>query len=200
MRARWVTQALSIVVAMQGAIALAGAPAGASAGAAALAGGGGGADEFALKAAFLFNFTRFVEWPPSAFADAGTPFRICVFGVDPFGARIDALAQRRVGERAIEVMRPTAPGDLGRCQIAYLGDGTAAAIEAAALRRAAPATLTVASRSGFARRGGMVALVTVSGRVRLHVNLASIRESPLRFSAKLLEVAEVRHGGGSGGR
>lgn len=159
---------------------------------------GSAADEFALKAAFLYNFTRFVEWPPEAFASERSAFRICVFGTDPFGPRLDALTRRRVGDRAIEITRPTALADLAGCQIAYLGADTSDAIEAAATGNAAPATLTVASNAAFARDGGMVALVTGSGRVKLHVNLASIRRSPLRFSAKLLEVSEVRHGGGGG--
>lgn len=169
---------------------------------AALSGGraSAAADEYALKAAFLYNFTRFVEWPTTAYGDADDPFRICVFGTDPFGARLDALTRRRVGERAIEITRSTAAADLPRCQIAYLGPGTTEAIESAALGNAAPNTLTVASDADFARDGGMVALVTAEGRVKLHVNLASIRRSPLRVSAKLLEVSEVRHGGGGGGR
>ena len=156
------------------------------------------ADEFALKAAFLYNFTRFVEWPADTFATGNDAFRICVFGTDPFGPRLDALTRRRVGERAIEITRPSTVADLPRCQIAYLGVGTPEAVEAAATGNAAPATLTVASDAAFARDGGMVALVTAGGRVKLHVNLASIRRSPLRFSAKLLEVSEVRHGGGGG--
>lgn len=156
------------------------------------------ADEYALKAAFLFNFTRFVEWPAEAFAQPDDAFRICVYGADPFGERLDALERRRVGERAIEVIRPRDLADLPRCQIAYFGDGTPRDVEAAALDNTAPTTLTVASEAGFARDGGMVALVTERGRVKLHVNLASIRRSPLRFSAKLLEVSEVRHGGGGG--
>lgn len=158
------------------------------------------ADEYALKAAFLYNFTRFVEWPPEALPAADRAFRICVFGTDPFGTQLDALARRRVGERPIEITRPSSVADLPRCQIAYLGSGTADEVEAAAIDNAAPSTLTVASDPDFARDGGMVALVTAGGRVRLHVNLASIRRSPLRFSAKLLEVSEVRHGGGGGGR
>ncbi|WP_461060855.1 YfiR family protein [Silanimonas algicola] len=155
-------------------------------------------DEYSLKAAFLFNFTRFVEWPTEAFARAGAPFQICVYGDDPFDDRLDALARRRVGERSITITRPTSAAALPRCQIAYFGDGTPADVEAAAVGDAAPTTLTVASDARFAREGGMVALVTSSGRVRLHVNLDSIRRSPLRVSAKLLEVSEVRHGGGGG--
>lgn len=150
---------------------------------------GAAVDEYALKAAFLFNFTRFVEWPDDAFESADSPFRICVLGTDPFGARLDALASRRVGGRAIAIERDVLPERLPRCQIAYFGADTAATLRDAD----APRTLTVASGRGFARDGGMVALVTGRGRVQLHVNLASIQRSALKFSAKLLEVAEVRH-------
>lgn len=153
-----------------------------------------GVDEYALKAAFLFNFTRFVEWPDRAFERADSPFRICVIGSDPFGARLDALANRRVGARAIAIERPQAVGALRRCQIAYFHTDSSAALRRSAFDDPAALTLTVAGDRAFARDGGMVALVTGRGRVQLHVNLAVIRRSPLKFSAKLLEVAEVRHG------
>jgi hypothetical protein len=150
---------------------------------------GAAVDEYALKAAFLFNFTRFVEWPDEAFEDATSPFRICVLGTDPFGPRLEALASRRVGARPIAIERPSAAAALARCHIAYFAEDSARALRDAA----PPRTLTVSSGRGFAREGGMVALVTGRGRVQLHVNLASIQRSPLKFSAKLLEVAEVRH-------
>ncbi len=155
---------------------------------------GAATDEFALKAAFLYNFTRFVEWPESAFASAQDPFRMCVTGEDPFGNRLVALRQRRVGDRAIRVEYPTTVDALGRCQMIYIGDATPADLRAAALRRDPTSMLTVSSDSSFARQGGMVALVTEAGRVRLHINLVAVRSSPLRFSAKLLEIAQVRHG------
>ncbi|MGL6291115.1 MAG: YfiR family protein [Silanimonas sp.] len=150
---------------------------------------GAAVDEYALKAAFLFNFTRFVEWPDDAFESVDSPFRICVLGTDPFGPRLEALTNRRVGARPIVIERPIATAALARCHIAYFSEDSAAALRDAPPPRA----LTVSSGRGFAREGGMVALVTGRGRVQLHVNLASIQRSPLKFSAKLLEVADVRH-------
>lgn len=151
-------------------------------------------DEYTLKTAFLFNFTRFVQWPESAFEAADSPFRICVVGTDPFGPRLDSLQQRRVGERRIEVDRPSEPAALQRCQITYLGEDVPDSIRAATINDEAVQMLTVASDARFAREGGMIALVTSSGRVRLHVNLDSLRKSKLQVSAKLLEVAERRIG------
>lgn len=156
--------------------------------------GGAAVDEFALKAAFLFNFTRFVEWPPGAFADAEAPFRICVLGTDPFGARLDPLRERQAGGRPIAIERPDDLAALSRCQIAYLGEDAPVALVAATRDDRLPGVLGVSSNPNFARDGGMVALVTQGERVRLHVNLDAIRASPLRFSAKLLELAQVRHG------
>lgn len=150
-------------------------------------------DEFALKAAFLFNFTRFVEWPDSAFEAADSPFRICVLGRDPFGPRLEALRSRRVGGRPIAIDHPRDVEALRRCQIAYFGADSPATLRSGAFGDAAPLTLTVASERAFAREGGMVALVTGRSRVQLHVNLMVIRGSSLKFSARLLEVAEVRH-------
>jgi hypothetical protein len=149
------------------------------------------ADEYALKAAFLFNFTRFVEWPAHAFEGDASPFRICVFGTDPFRERLDALDMRTVGPRPIELQRPASDTTLRECHIAYLAADTPASVRAQARAATAPTTLTVSSDTTLLDEGGMIALVTEQGRVRLHVNLATVRESPLRVSAKLLEVAVV---------
>lgn len=144
-------------------------------------------DEFALKAAFLYNFTRFVEWPPTAFERADSPFRICVIGRDPFGTALDALQGRTVGKRPIRIHRSAADDMLRRCHIAYLGEGAA---------RVAPGTasttLTVDGDANFVRSGALLGLVTRDGRVHLVADLPAIQASPLKFSAKLLEVAETR--------
>lgn len=169
------------------------------------AGGDGAAavDEYALKAAFLFNFTRFVEWSPGSFGAPDAPFRVCVLGTDPFGERLDPLRERQAAGRPIAIERPADLAALSRCQIAYLGDGVPADLVAATRDGRLPGVLGVSSDPAFAREGGMVALVTQGDRVRLHVNLDAIRASPLRFSANLLEIAQVRHGtsapSGSGG-
>lgn len=152
-------------------------------------------DADTLRAALLFNFTRFVEWPADAFARGQADFRICVYGSDPFGARLDALRERRVGERPIDIAYPRTADELDRCQIAYLGAQAPGQVVSAAISGGAPRTLFVSSEASFVDAGGMFALVAGGGRVRLQVNLATVRTSPLRISAKLLEVAERRGSG-----
>lgn len=148
-------------------------------------------DEYALRAAFLFHFTRFVEWPEEAFESPDSPFRICVLGGDPFGRWLDALESRRAGTRPIEVRRTDSPAGLVGCQIAYI---TSEAQPTWRARRGADGMLlTVSSESRFAREGGMMALVASGQRIQLHINLASLEASQLRVSAKLLELAKVRY-------
>ncbi|WP_051282884.1 YfiR family protein [Silanimonas lenta] len=154
----------------------------------------GAVDEYALRAAFLFHFTRFVQWPDAAFESPDSPFRICVLGSDPFGRHLDALEERRAGGRPIQVRRTGSPAGLAGCQIAYIAPDAQPAWRAAGGPALDARLLTVASEGRFAREGGMMALVASGRRIQLHVNLASLQGSELRVSAKLLEIAEVRHG------
>ena len=65
------------------------------------------ATEYQVKAAFLYNFAKFVEWPPSAFSDAKQPLDICVYGRDPFGSALeDALLGKTIGERRVGLGGP----------------------------------------------------------------------------------------------
>lgn len=153
----------------------------------------GTVDEYALRAAFLFHFTRFVQWPEEAFESPESPFRICVLGSDPFGRWLDALETRRAGTRPIEVRRLSDPARLSECQIAYITADAQPAWRMAGTGANTARLLTVAGESRFAREGGMVALVASGRRIQLHVNLAALQGSQLQVSAKLLELAKVRY-------
>src|SRR5262245_22285190 len=87
--------------------------------------------EYQVKAAFLFNFARFVEWPSDAFADARSPLVIGVLGPDPFGAELDEVVRgKTVHGRSIVVQRYARPSDVGPCHVLFVGRG-----EAGRLRR-----------------------------------------------------------------
>lgn len=142
--------------------------------------------EYEVKAAFLFQFTRFVQWPDTG--DAA--FRICVWGSDPFGPALDAVAGARVGARAIVVDRPETTAALAGCQLIYVSADAPGGPEAALRALAGRAALSVASEPGFANAGGGIEFVIRDNRVRMIVNGGVIRGAGLRASAKLLEVAE----------
>lgn len=145
-----------------------------------------------VKAVFLFNFTKFVEWPPEAFADPASPLVIGVLGPDPFGPALDeAVAGEKADGRRVEVVRFKSLDELGPCHILFI----AAAYEERApellrrLRR--DATLTVSDIPGFTARGGVVQFLTEGGRVRFEISQAAAERAGLRVSARLLNLASV---------
>lgn len=144
--------------------------------------------EYQIKAAYLFNFSQFIEWPDSAFADAAQPFRLCVWGDNLFGDGLLALQKRRYRERPILVEFPQDAAAAGRCQIVYL-EGREGAVQDRLQQLRGGPVLTVSSVEGFAGSGGAIEFVLSGDKIRMAVNLARAREARLRISAKLLEVA-----------
>ena len=136
--------------------------------------------QYELKAAFLFNIARFVEWPPEAFADAAAPIVMGIAGEDPFGAVLDqVLNGQRVKGRPFRVERFASMAAVRGCHLVFLngvkmGGGR---VEA----------LTVSDSEDFCTRGGMVGLQIQGGRLVLEVNLAAVNRSGLRISAQLFE-------------
>ena len=147
--------------------------------------------EYEVKAAFLFNFAKFVEWPAGTFSSANTPFRICVLGKDPFGSTLDRIvADKTLNERRIEVDRSTTLADTKNCQILFLASSEARRMAQIVQQLKAGGVLTVADTSGFAQMGGMINFVLDDDRVRFEINLRAAEAAHLKLSARLVTVAE----------
>ncbi len=148
--------------------------------------------EFQVKAAFLYNFVQFVEWPPEAFADPDSPIVIGVLGQDPFGEFLDELvAGETVNGRRLVVERYRWIGDVGVCHVLFVSgsEGRRAGQIGAALR--GRSILSVCDWEGLMEQGAMVRFVTERQRVRLRINLDAVRASGLTISSKLLRSAET---------
>ncbi len=146
--------------------------------------------EYEVKAAYLFNFARFVEWPSEAFTTAREPFAICVVGSDPFGSVLDTiLAGESVAGRSVIARRITLPADARGCQILFAsGAERGPAIVDAVDGRP---ILTVGDEEAFARRGGMVSFRREQNTVRFDVNPEAVRRSGLKMSSQLLNLARI---------
>jgi hypothetical protein len=150
------------------------------------------ADEYQVKAVFLFNFSRFVEWPASAFASADAPFVVGIFGHDPFGRDLDEVVKgERVNGHPLVVKRLQSAAEAAACQIVFIhqSEGDRLGEVLATLGRSS--TLTVSDLPGAAQRGVMIRLVTEKGRVRMRVNVDSARAADLTISSNLLRAAEI---------
>ena len=155
------------------------------------------AGENAVKAAFLYNFTKFVSWPAAAFEDPATPFSVCVVADPPLRRSIEGmLAGESVGGRPLQVMTPDA-SSVRRCHLAYFGGRTSDA-DAKILGRLKQApVLTVGEGERFLALGGHISFVLEDNRVRFDVNKEAVDRSGLTMSSKLLRVARrVRPGEG----
>lgn len=149
-------------------------------------------DEHELLAAFLYNFTKFVEWPPEAFPATDSAFRICLVDADDVGSVLEALVAREaVKGRRLEVARHRRIQDATECQILFLAEEA----EPDALSRLPGAheapILTVGESEEFLRAGGMIRLRVRAGRSRIQVNEPVRQRSPLKLSSKLLQLSDL---------
>jgi len=148
--------------------------------------------EYQVKAVFLFNFSRFVEWPASAFAGPDAPFVVGVFGHDPFGADLDEVVKgETVNGRPLVVRRVNSTADAAACQILFISQTEDQRLGAVLSALDRHSTLTVSDLPGAAQRGVMIRLVTEGGRVRMRVDLESARAAALVISSNLLRSAEI---------
>ena len=154
--------------------------------------------EYRVKAAYILNFARYVEWPASAFTGADAPIHVCVIGGDPFGNLLDqALDGRRVHGRPFRVLRlPRPTGEL--CHVAFLGRATGAMSEAWRLALAGEPILTVGETPDFARDGGMIGFVLADETVRFEINVGALEAAGLEISSRVLTLATRLYAGDAG--
>ena len=156
-----------------------------------LPGRAGELSESQVKAAFLYNFARFTEWPA---AKAG-PFDICILGWDPFGAVLAPYEGRTVAGRQMRLRRRIGLDDAASCDLLFVAHSEARRLVPILRAVAGLPVLTVSDMDGFVDRGGMIELVSVDDRIRFDVNLDSVGATRLRFDANMLQAARrvVRH-------
>jgi|HubBroStandDraft_3_1064219.scaffolds.fasta_scaffold41111_2 hypothetical protein len=157
--------------------------------------------EYDVKAAFLYNFAKFVEWPPEGPGGQGEPLNLCIFGEDPFGSRLDDLVGgERIEGRRIAVRRIRRSSELRSCHIVFLSRAERRRVPEAVAALRGRDVLTVGESEGFADAGGIIQLFVEANKVRFAVNLDALERTRLKVSSKLLRVARVvRPEGKSGG-
>jgi|SRR5580704_16298670 hypothetical protein len=148
-----------------------------------------GANEYEVKAAFLFNFTRFVDWPQSS---GSSPFCIGIAGADPFGGALEeAVKGRSAGGHAISVKHFKPGEESADCQIVFISGADAKKMRAALGRLQHAAVLTVGEGAGFCHGGGVIAFEVEDNKVRLDINPEAAQRAHLQISSKLLTLATL---------
>ena len=143
-----------------------------------------------IQAAYVYHFTKFIQWPNSAFASADSPLRICVAVADDDKTYYSPLGQRTTAGRAIEVIYKFDTSNVSLCHMVVIGQGPKGEeFEVLLTRIAGEPVLTVSEIENFIELEGMIQFVLEAGKVRLSINLEAIKKSDLTISSKLLEVA-----------
>jgi hypothetical protein len=151
----------------------------------------GAATEYELKAVFLFNFTRFVDWPETA-VPGKTPLVIGVIGNDPFGAALDAAVRdETVNGRTLIVKRFQRKEDAGYCHVLFISRSETSRLKGILEQVKGKAVLTVSDIERFAYIGGMIGLVMDQAKVRIQINIDTAKAARLALSSKLLRPAEL---------
>jgi len=168
----------------------------------ALAAAAESASEYQVKAAFLFNFAKFVEWPPESFAAEGDSLALCIFGEDPFGTRLDELVTgEKIAGRTLAVRRIRRLSELKPCHIVFLSRAERGRVPEVLASLHGGDVLSVGESERFAEQGGIIQLYLEGNKVHFMVNLDALERTRLKMSSKLLRVARVMrpeaHGGGS---
>jgi hypothetical protein len=148
--------------------------------------------EYQVKAAFLFNFTRFINWPPSAFKSSDAPFIIGITGIDPFGSYLDELVEgETVAGHPIVVQRYRAVKDVADCQILFIAVSDSETIKGILSVASRRNILTVSDADNFTNLGGAIRFFKEENKIKIEINKSAVKLSQLDVSAKLLRLARV---------
>jgi len=148
--------------------------------------------EYQVKAAFLYNFAKFVDWPAETFSRQDAPFVIGILDREPFGDVLEQVVRgKTVDGRSLEVRRLKRPEEGAGCQIVFVGARETSVLPALLRELGASAVLTVGDTERFTRQGGMVNFVVQDNRVRFEINMDAARRAGLKISSKLLQLATI---------
>ncbi len=145
-------------------------------------------DIVALKAAFLYNFAKFAEWPN---LPPGAPLVLCIVGDDAIAAAlVGTIHGQNIGGHSVEVSRPSVIAAWTGCHLLFIAHGAAPRAAGLVGIKTQP-ILTVSDVKDFSQAGGMIELFVEGGRIRFAINVDAVDRAGLRISSRLLGLAKI---------
>lgn len=145
--------------------------------------------EYKVKAAFLYNFTLFVEWPAEAFSGNDSPLNICILGKSPFGDVLGSLKGKTVKTRKLVVRQINSVQEMRSCQVLFVSASEKMQLPNILAAAKNQNVLTVSDMDGFAEAGGIINFITLEDKVRFEINLKAAQQARLKISSQLLKLA-----------
>ena len=153
--------------------------------------------EYRVKAAFLFNFAKFIEWPSDAFPNERTPITLCVFRHDPFGSSLDEVIRgKTIDNRDLTARRINELPDLKGCHLIFVSGREDKLLSEIDKNVKGGSALIVGESADFLERGGAVQFFLEENKLRFAVNIDAVQRARLQVSSKLLTLAKIVHDAG----
>ena len=150
------------------------------------------ASEYQIKAAFLYNFTKFVEWSSEASPGENDPLVICIVGENPFGDNLNSFIKDKTINGHKLVVRQLEPAqDLKGCQIAFISSAARNQLRSIFQNANHAGVLTVGETEGFAAQGGVIDFIREEKKVHFEINVDAAQRTKLKISSKLISLARI---------
>ena len=149
------------------------------------------AAEYEVKAAFLYNFAKFTEWPSASFASDQAPLAICILGDNPFGKAFDPIRSKTVRNRSVAIREIVNPDAAKGCQVLFISASERERFDDILRSLGTRSVLTVSDVKRFTQSGGMITFVTVDGKIRFEINNRAASHAGLKISSQMLKLAET---------
>ena len=148
--------------------------------------------EHLIKAAFVYNFAKFTQWPSGSFAGDSAPLSICILGEDPFDGALESLAGKKIQGHPVAIQRVATVEAGAACHLLFISGSEEASLSTILDSLADRPVLTIADIPNFARDGGIINLKTNKDqKVRFEINIGIAKRAGLKLSSKLLNLATI---------
>lgn len=146
--------------------------------------------EYGIKAAFLYNFAKFTDWPDDALAETNGTFTVCILGQSPFGEALDTISDKMVHGRPIQINFCSSIEDVKACQVLFICNSEKPHLQSHLVAVRDRGMLTVSEIEGFVGRGGVICFVNEGEKVRFKINQAASKNAGLKINSRLLALAQ----------
>jgi YfiR/HmsC-like len=147
--------------------------------------------EYEIKAAFVYNFAKFVQWPAGAFGQPESPLILCLIGEDRFGPALEALDHKIAQGHELRVRRQIRLEDARSCHVLLIAESERARVASILRAVSGASVLTVSDVDRFAESGGIIGLYNLDNKVQFSVNLEQARNASLQINSQLLKLAKI---------
>jgi hypothetical protein len=154
--------------------------------------------EYEIKAAFLLNFAKFIDWPSNAFADAQSPIDVCIFRNDPFRGALDEIIRgKNINSRELLARRINEFPGLKACHLVFVSEVEDNRLPEILDSLKGTSAVVVGEGEGFAARGGCIQFFVENNKMRFAINVDAVQRARLTVSSKLLALAKIVHDPGN---